>query len=231
MPSPVAAVSVGYEAVVLARSPIYGALDLTRREVFLALAKWVPDPSRPGVVQRNPNTAWRQIDPALGPEPIEILGPPLSSPTGRSMTELLMEGGCDTYTWVAALKLADPHRYARICRTVRTDGAYLEVSTSGLNASRLLTQPNAVGILAYQRLTGAAARDLAVSRLDGVRPSLQSIESGAYPGSHALYLYVNRRRASQNVVIPLLLNAPFLPAVISLPWQQRLAALHAVFGH
>jgi phosphate transport system substrate-binding protein len=231
LPSPVAAVSVGYEAVVLARSPIYDALDLTRREVFLALAKWVPDPTRPGVVHENPNTVWRQIDPALGPEPIELMGPPLSSPAGRSMIELLMQGGCDSYTWVAALKLADPDRYARICRTVRTDGAYLEVS--GLDATRLLTQPNVVGILEYRSLTGSAAWNLAVSRLDGVRPTPQSIENGTYPGSHALYLYVNRQRAAPNVVTPLLLDAPLGRAdwaLIGLPWQQRLAALHEVFG-
>jgi phosphate transport system substrate-binding protein len=232
LPSPVAAVSVGYEALVLARSPIYGALDLTRREVFLALAKWVPDPSRPGVVHENPNRVWRQIDPALGPEPIELMGPPLSSPAGRSMIELLMQGGCDSYTWVAALKLADPDRYARICRTVRTDGAYLEVS--GLDATRLLTQPNAVGILEYRNITGSAAKDLAVSRLDGVWPTPQTIENGTYPGSHALYLYVNRQRAAPNVVTPLLLDAPLGRAdwaLIGLPWQQRLAALHEIFGH
>jgi phosphate transport system substrate-binding protein len=230
LPSPVAAVSVGYEAVVLARSPIYGALDLTRREVFLALAKWVPDPARPGVVHQNPNTVWRQIDPALGPEPIELMGPPLSSPAGRSMIELLMQGGCDSYTWVAALKLADPDRYARICRTVRTDGAYLEVS--GLDATRLLTQPNVIGIMEYRSLTGSAAGNLAVSRLDGVMPTPQSIENGTYPGSHALYLYVNRQRAALKVVTPLLLDAPFGRAdwaLIGLPWRQRLAALHDIF--
>lgn len=198
-PRAIIALPAGYEAVALARSPLYGAVDLTRREIFLALAKWVPGP-REGAVQDNPNTTWRQIDAALGREPAEpiaFLGPPLSSATGRSMIELLLEGGCRTFPWIAALKSTDPDRYARICRTVRTDGVYVEVSA--LAPSRLLSEPNAVGILGFPDLTHDPYKDLAVGTLDGVQPTLQGIESGAYPGSRALYLYVNRKRAPVSV--------------------------------
>lgn len=188
---PVVAFPIAYEAVVLAHSPLYGALDLTRRQMFLALAKWVPDPARPAIIQGNPSTAWRQISPALGQERIQVLGPPLSSPAGRSMVDLLMEGGCNTYPWIAALRSTDPERYARICRTVRTDGVYVEIPK--LDPSRLLAEPNAVGILEYP-LHYASLKELSVSSLDGAQPSLQSIESGAYTGSRALYLYINRQR-------------------------------------
>jgi phosphate transport system substrate-binding protein len=96
-PTPVKAVPVGYEGVILARSPISGETDLTRRQVFLSLAKWVPDPSGAATVAENTNTSWRQIDASLGSEPIEFMGPPLSSAAGHSMIELLLEAGCDTY--------------------------------------------------------------------------------------------------------------------------------------
>jgi phosphate transport system substrate-binding protein len=200
----VVALPAGYEAVVLARSPLYGAVDLTRRELFLALAKWIPDPRR-GAVHENPNTTWRQIDAALGAEPAEpiaFLGPPLSSAAGRSMIELLLEAGCQTFPWVAALRSTDPDRYARICRTVRTDGAYVEVSS--LAPSRMLSEPNAVGIFSYRDLTYAPFKELAIGTLDGVEPTLNGIESGTYPGSRALYLYVNRKRGAVGVVMHLL---------------------------
>lgn len=203
-PRSVIALPAGYEAVVLARSPLYGAVDLTRRELFLALAKWIPDPHG-GTVHENRNTTWRQIDAALGAgpaEPIAFLGPPLSSAAGRSMIEVLLEGGCQTFPWVAALKSTDPDRYARICRTVRTDGVYVEVSS--LAPSRMLSQPNAVGILSYRDLTYAPFKELAIGTLDGVDPTLKGIESGAYPGSRALYLYVNRKRGVVDVVMHLL---------------------------
>src|SRR6185437_1610327 len=56
---PVVAFPIAYEAVALAHSPLYGAADLTRRQVFLALAKWVPNPARPATIQGNLSTTWR----------------------------------------------------------------------------------------------------------------------------------------------------------------------------
>jgi phosphate transport system substrate-binding protein len=211
-PSRIVAIPVGYEAVALARSPLYGELDLTRRQVFLALAKWVPDPARAGTVRENPNASWRQLDARLGPGPIEFMGPPLSSAAGRSIIELLMEAGCDTYPWIAALKSSDPSRYARICRTVRTDGVYVEVPEG--DTSALLAEPNAVGIIGLNWIVGRQSfqhrsvaqiqlNGLVISRLDGVEPTPRGIESGTYPGSRGFYLYVDRGRVAPNVVIRL----------------------------
>jgi len=189
-PADVRSLLIGYEAVVLVRSPLYGELDLTRREIFLALARWVPDPARPGTVHENSSTAWRQVHASLGPEPIQFLGPPLSSPAGRSMIALLMEAGCKAYPWIAALESTHPDRFARICRTVRSDGVYQEVS--GSDPSRYLGQPNAVGIMGLWDQEHGQTSTLTVGALDGVKPTSQSIESGVYPGSRAFYLFVNR---------------------------------------
>lgn len=237
-PRPVMAIAIGHEILVLARSPLYGELDLTRSQIFLALAKWVPDPARPGAVRQNASTTWRQINGALGAEPLEFMGPPLSSAAGRSMIELLMEGGCNTYSWIAALKSTNPARYARICRTVRTDGVYAEVS--GLDYSRLLAEPNAVGIFGSPWMFGweqlselPQVNGLVVSKLDGIEPSRQGIASGAYPGSRVLYLYVNRRRIAPNVVLNLL-NPGSWPypdwALLPLSPQQSRAAYDEAMG-
>lgn len=219
--SVVRAIPIDYEAVAIARSPLYGELDLTRRDVYLAMAKWIPDPSRPGAVHENPNTSWGQIDASLGREPIEMLGPPLSSPTGRSMIALLMQGGCDTYSWIAALKSTHPHRYARICRTVRTDGVYVETSDS--ESARLLAEPNALGILGYWGLTHSG-QSLSVSKLDGVRPTLQTIESGTYAASRELYLCFNRKRTNATVMLRLAVGESPMSALIWLSLAQRRAA-------
>jgi hypothetical protein len=203
----VVAFPIGYEAVALARSPLYGELDLTRRQVFLALAKWIPD-SRTGAVHANPNRTWRQVDAALGPEPIEFMGPPLASAAGRSMIELLMEAGCKTFPWVAALQSRDPDRFSRICRTVRTDGIYVELS-SGNTRERVLAEPNAVGIFGLNREEAFQLRDLVAGRVDGQAPTLQSIDSGAYPGSRALYLYIRPGNVAPNVLFNLLRDELF----------------------
>jgi hypothetical protein len=227
----IVAFPVGYEAVALARSPLYGELDLTRREIFLALAKWVLDP-RTGTIHENPNTTWRQVDSALGPEQIQFMGPPLSSPAGRSMIELLMEAGCRTFPRVAALKSTDPDRFARICRSVRTDGVYVEVSS--LAPYRLLSEPNAVGIFALNGGFANEFNELAVSRLDGEAPTLQNIESGAYAGSRALYLYFRRWSVAPWVVRSLLVSSTaYQPdsALIPPSGAQFRTAAEAAGGH
>lgn len=236
-PTDVRAVLIGYEAVVLVRSPLYGELDLTRREIFLALAKWVPDPARPGTVRENSSIAWRQVHASLGPEPIQFLGPPLSSPAGRSMVELLMEGGCNSYPWIAALQSTHPDRYARICRTVRTDGVYEEVS--GNDPARYLGEPNAVGIMGLWNLRHGLTSTLTVSSLDGEKPTPQSIESGVYPGSRAFYLFLNRGHGLASSLVLRLLSDAWMAgpdamqpnwAVAPPPLPERQAAFTQALG-
>ncbi len=68
----VGARAVGYQALVLARSKLYGAFNLTPAELFLALAAEVPNPARPDQLIPNPNTLWSDVNGALEREPIEI---------------------------------------------------------------------------------------------------------------------------------------------------------------
>lgn len=237
-PNGVIAIPIGYEALILARSPLYGEFDLTRRQLFLALARWVPDPARAGIVHENTSTNWRQIDATLGAEPIEIMGPPLSSPAGRSMIELLVEAGCNTYPWLAALRSSDPARYARICRTVRTGGVYTEISR--LWTPELLGEPNAVGIMtvdwryAFPTLADMQPNGLTVGKLDGAEPTPEGIQSGTYPGSQGFYLYVRSGYVVPNLVADLL-NSAWLPyadwAVFPPPEQQEWAARREALTH
>lgn len=229
----VVAIPVGREVLALARSPLYGAPDLTLRQVFLALAKWVPDPARAAAVHENSNTSWLHIDAALGQESIQFMGPPLSSPAGRSMIELLLEAGCKSYPWIAKLASSDPKQYARICRTVRTDGVYAQISF--LSPPDLLAQPNAIGIISPY---GPDIHGLAANRLDGVKLTLQSVASGAYPGSRLFYLVVNRARVTPDMLIHLL-NAAWSQgsagrasdwAVITPNMPERRAAVDLALG-
>jgi phosphate transport system substrate-binding protein len=229
--TPVKAVPLGYEGVILARSPLSRELDLTRRQVFLALAKWVPDPSGAATVAENTNMSWRQIDASLGSDLIEFMGPTLSSPAGHSMIELLMEAGCDTYPWIAALESTHPAQYARICRTVRTDGVYTEVAS--LTPSNVLAEPNAVGIFGFGHLNDPAFGELLTSELDGVPPSAQALVSGAYPGVRTFYLYTRGRVPV--IVLARLLNSEEYPvyadwALVPVPPKDFQATLRAALG-
>jgi phosphate transport system substrate-binding protein len=188
----VAEVHSGYETVVLARSNLYGAPKLSARDIFLALAAEVPDPYRPQGLIKNPYRTWNAVDGALLAEKIEVLGPPLSSATAAAFRQTLMEAGCTTFPWLAALKQSDLKRFERVCRTLRDDGVYREKGEK--LREHLETYPNALALLDFREVV-ARPDTFAAASVDGVEPAIDTIIAETYPGSRAMFLYVNTERA------------------------------------
>jgi phosphate transport system substrate-binding protein len=185
-------VKVGYDGIVLARNKQGGPFKLSRKDVYLALAKQVPDPSNPQTLTANPYTTWKQVNPALPNVKIEVLGPPPTSGTRDAFAELYMEPGCSAFSWIKALKDIDEGRFKRVCHTVREDGAYVEAGENdNLIVQKLGANPNAVGIFGYSFLEENEDR-LAGSHIEGVAPSFEAIAAGKYPASRALYIYVKK---------------------------------------
>ena len=117
-------VKVGYDGIVLAQLQEGRAqFKLTRKDIYLALAKQVPDPANPQTLIANPYTTWKQVNTALPRQKIEVLGPPPTSGTRDAFVELVMEAGCRTYPWIKTLKDVDEARFKRVCHTIREDGA------------------------------------------------------------------------------------------------------------
>jgi phosphate transport system substrate-binding protein len=187
----VAELQSGYESVVLARSGLYGAPKLSARDIFLALAAEVPDPNRPQSLIKNPYRTWSAVDGALLEEKIEVLGPPLSSATAAAFRQTLMEAGCTTFPWLAALKLSDTKRYEKICRTLRDDGVYQE-KVEKLQ-EHLDTYPNSLALLDFRQVVGRWST-FAMASVDGVVPGIDTIVAETYPGSRAMFMYVNTAR-------------------------------------
>ncbi|CAN0369085.1 unnamed protein product, partial [Scytosiphon promiscuus] len=68
----ITALSVGFDGIVLANARQAPTLDLTKEEVFLALAAHIPDGQ--GGFRPNPYKNWSEISPDLPDEPIMVLG-------------------------------------------------------------------------------------------------------------------------------------------------------------
>ena len=69
-------IKIGFDGIVVAQSKkAKNELVLTRKEVFLALAKRVPDPKNPegGELVENPYKTWSEINPSLPKTKIEIV--------------------------------------------------------------------------------------------------------------------------------------------------------------
>ncbi len=189
-------VKIGYDGIVLAGSKAAPAMQLSLRQVWLALAKQVPVD---GKMIANPNRLWADIDSKLAAERIEILGPPPTSGTRDAFVELAMEGGCRTFAEIAALKKSDKAAFKSLCHAIREDGAYVEAGENdNLIVQKLRTNPRALGIFGFSFLE--QNRDVIHgSAIDGVVPEFDTISDGSYAVSRSMYFYV---KAAHVGVIP-----------------------------
>ena len=185
-------VKVGYDGIVIANANGAERMALTRRQIWLALARDVPDPSGAERLVPNPYQRWSDVDPSLPDRLIEMLGPPPTSGTRDAFVELAMEGGCETFDWIAAIDETDSERFKSVCHTVREDGRFIEAGENdNLIVQKLGANPSALGIFGYSFLDQNAEKVQGAS-IDGVLPTFENIASGDYPVSRPLYFYVKR---------------------------------------
>jgi phosphate transport system substrate-binding protein len=185
-------VKIGYDGIVLANSLKGAKYKLSRRDVFLALAKMIPDPASPQNLIANPNRTWKDVNSALPADKIEVLGPPPTSGTRDAFTELVMESGCSTFAWIKSLKDVDEARFKKVCDSIREDGAYVEAGENdNLIVQKLEANPKALGIFGYSYLEENVSK-IEGSAIDGVMPTFENIASGKYPVSRPLYFYVKK---------------------------------------
>ncbi|MCC6301506.1 MAG: PstS family phosphate ABC transporter substrate-binding protein [Gammaproteobacteria bacterium] len=185
-------IKIGYDGIAVANSRKAPQLQLTLRDLYLALAKEVPDPKGGDRVVPNPYKTWKDVDPTLPATKIEVLGPPPTSGTRDAFAELALEGGCSTFGWIKDLKKQDEDRFKRICMTVREDGAYVEAGENdNLIVQKLESNPNAVGVFGYSFLD--QNRDYVQgSIVEGVAAEYEAIAEGKYPISRPLFFYVKK---------------------------------------
>jgi phosphate transport system substrate-binding protein len=182
-------VKIGFDGIVLANAKSSAALNLSLRDVYLALAKNVPDPTGGQKLVANPYRTWANLNSKLPASDIEVLGPPPTSGTRDAFLELAMEGGCKTFDWIAKLPREE---FLAACHTIREDGRYIEAGENdNLIVQKLESNPKAVGIFGYSFLEQNADK-VQGSHVNGVAPDFDTIAAGTYPISRPLYFYVKR---------------------------------------
>jgi phosphate transport system substrate-binding protein len=185
-------VKVGFDGIVLANAKSAPSFTISRKDIFLALAKKVPDPANPSSLIDNPNKTWKDVNSSLPNEKIEVLGPPPTSGTRDAFAELVMENGCSTYGWIKELKDLDEKRFKAVCDGLREDGAYIEAGENdNVIVQKLVASPTSVGIFGYSFLEENQNK-IKGATVDGVAPTFESIASGKYPVSRPLFFYVKK---------------------------------------
>jgi len=59
-------VKIGYDGIVLANSKSTDQMKLARKDIFMALAKQVPDPQDPSKLIDNPYMTWKDVNSSSG---------------------------------------------------------------------------------------------------------------------------------------------------------------------
>lgn len=185
-------VKLGYDGIAIANSNKAQRMSLTLKDIFLALAKDVPDPAGGDKRIANPYKTWKQVNASLPDTAIEVLGPPPTSGTRDAFVELAMEGGCDTFESIKAMKKADKDAYTALCQTIREDGAFIEAGENdNLIVQKLEANPKALGVFGFSFLDQNSDR-VQGSIVNGVAPEFETIASGEYPVSRPLFFYVKK---------------------------------------
>ncbi|GAB5381688.1 MAG: PstS family phosphate ABC transporter substrate-binding protein [Aliiglaciecola sp.] len=200
-------VLIGYDGIVLGNSIDANQMTLTTKDLFLALAKDVPNPDGSATLVENPYKTWNQVNPALPNREIEVLGPPPTSGTRDAFAELALEGGCKQIDWIADLnkkskaagKAGDSelskklkNQYKAVCHTVREDGTFIEAGENdNLIVQKLNANPNLLGIFGFSFLDQNIDK-IQGAKINGFEPTFDSIADGDYPVSRPLYFYVKK---------------------------------------
>ncbi len=201
---------VGYDGIVFANSRQADAYSFTRQQIFLGLAKYVPNAD--GMWIENPYMTWNEISPELPATKIEVLGPPPTSGTRDAFVELVMEVGAESIAsleHLAAAASADEMKaqaekmglaemYAELgedlvqvlSQSMREDGAFIEAGENdNLIVQKLNANPAAFGIFGYSFLE-ENADTIQGSAVEGVEPTFEAIADGSYSVSRPLFVYV-----------------------------------------
>lgn len=181
-------IQIGYDGIAIANSKQAPQMDLTRKDIFLALAKEIPNAQ--GTLIPNPNKTWKDVNKALPDTKIEVLGPPPTSGTRDAFVELVMEAGAKAFPELKALKKSDKKAFKKIAHAMREDGAFIEAGENdNLIVQKLEKNPDALGIFGYSFLEQNSDK-VQGSKVDGLVPEFESIASGDYKVSRPLYFYV-----------------------------------------
>jgi phosphate transport system substrate-binding protein len=189
-------IKVGYDGIVVANSKDGQPLVISKADLGMALTAMVPacaDGSSAGDCTKmipNPFTKWSDINADYPDIEIRVYGPPTTSGTRASFAEMVNEKGYCAKNDMAKAALAAAGAKAKICRAMRTDGAYVEAGEQdNLIVQKLQEDPTAYGIFGFSYLD-QNSDTLQGAVIDGTNPTFDEIADGSYSVSRALYFYV-----------------------------------------
>jgi phosphate transport system substrate-binding protein len=177
---------IGSDGIVMASSSDAEPMDLTLKQLFLALGEKVPVD---GKWVKNPHKTWSDVDSSLPNKKIAVMGPPPTSGTRDSFNELALEAGCNELKEAESLS-EDEHK--AICQSIREDGAFIESGENdNLIVQKLIGDKDMYGVFGYSFLEENGDR-LQAAAINGVEPEPELIAQDEYPIARSMFFYVKK---------------------------------------
>ena len=183
---------IGYDGLSVAQSKKGKPIDLSKAQLYLALASEIPDGDK---LVPNPHKKWSDVDKSLPDVAITVYGPPPTSGTRDAFVELAMHEGCKALDYYkqkkGELEKADFDKLVtETCTKMRQDGPFIEAGENdNLIVQRIEADPNALGIFGYSFLYENQDKLQGV-KVGGVEPSFDTIADGTYGLSRPLFIYI-----------------------------------------
>ncbi|MDY0122399.1 MAG: PstS family phosphate ABC transporter substrate-binding protein [Sulfurimonas sp.] len=169
---------VGYDGISIAQSKENPKLNLTKEQIFLALAQEVPSKDGKSLIA-NPYKKWSDIDASLPKREIRMIGAPSTSGTRDSFDEMVMEKASKSFPI-----------YGGKYKKIRTDGAYIPGGENdNLIVQQLAQDKDAMGYFGYSFLEENHDKISGVT-LNGKEPTAENIADGSYPVSRSMFIYM-----------------------------------------
>ena len=180
-------IEIGRDAVALVKPVGQDPLDLTRAQLYSALARELP---KADAVEPNRADQWSQVDLALPAVDIRVMGPEPGSSAESAFIESVMEAGCARSPLPQRL---EPEQRVRLCTAFRTDGRYVKGAKREDKVIRWLQDnPGALAVMSFLKAQEFSHR-LETTAIEGVRPTPETIRNGKYPLTTRFYLYVKNK--------------------------------------
>jgi phosphate transport system substrate-binding protein len=182
-------IKIGYDGIVIASAKGSKKLNLTKKQIFLALAEKIYD-SKTGKLINNPYKSWNEIDSSLPKSDIVFYGPPSTSGTRDVFIDLIMEVACLEQKEFS--KLLGNSDLKKQCHKIRNDGVFIASGENDDNIVRSLhNNPSALGIFGFNFLVVNPTKIQPVE-IDGVLPNYETIASKKYNLSRPLFVYFKK---------------------------------------
>jgi phosphate transport system substrate-binding protein len=161
---------IGQDGLVFIQKKGGLSFPLTLKDLNEALAENV---SRETICVPNPYAIWKEIQPTFPVHKIRVLGP---APTSGTYDVLIdkIRGTCGPF--------------------LRRDGAYIEApANENLIIQKVLNAPQTMGIVTFS-FYDQNKDQLQAFSINGTTPSFETIQTGIYPLSRPLYLYIKTNK-------------------------------------